>query len=152
MSGTFVIYGKQQLSHLADLLNDGPIKIDWKRFSKRSNPQNALFHMWCSEIAQHFVAGGKHEFTNGDRMNMENVKENLKHTFLGSIPTMKTNMETGEVDIQHETKSSAALSKSEMLHFLDLIRNWAMQFDIVLTIPHGSDYHEYLMESGEIAA
>jgi hypothetical protein len=149
MSDRVVIYAADQLSIFEEPLKNGPIKIDWSYFKRRSNPQNSLFHMWCSELAKQFKAAGEDCFPSGDAMTAGNMKEHLKHTFLGSKPVQKVDVQTGEITILHETRQSSKLAKPEMLHFLDQVREWAINAKLKVTIPFGSDYYEYLQDTGE---
>jgi len=110
----------------------------------RSKPQNDTFHGWTGEIARFFKANGKTEFLNGAPMTGENVKRNLKETFLGYEEVESINLKTGEVTKTNELRHTSKLSKGDMVHFMQLVETWARSFDIPLTIPEDSMYHKLI--------
>lgn len=65
--------------HLHPLLNDGQcFRLQVKPWrEKRSLSQNALSHMWYTEISEYLIARGKTFAT------PEWVKDAMKHTYLG---------------------------------------------------------------------
>jgi hypothetical protein len=99
-----------------------PVKISYKSFEgMRTISQNALFHMWCQETAQFFVKNGKMTFADGSEMIKENVKRNLKQTFLGEELVESVNLKTGEITQRMELRHTSKLEKGEMHHFMTQI-------------------------------
>lgn len=117
----------------------------------RSLPQNALFHMWCEEIAQFFVRMGKTTFATGAPMNMENVKRNLKLTFLGEEIIRDINLKTGAVTERLELRHTSQLDKGEMHSFMTCIDAWAQEHGIYLPHPEDSVYMQMRCNMGEAA-
>ena len=120
---------KAMLSDNAEVeLNAKP----WK--AKRSLSQNALLHMWMSELSKYLISKGR------DQATPEWCKEAMKHTFLGYEMRNKTNVITGEIFTTSELKRTRDLNTGEMTHFLDRIYNWALNINCFLTIPENSEY------------
>lgn len=117
----------------------------------RSLPQNALFHKWCEEIARFFVSMGKTTFATGAPMNMENVKRNLKQTFLGELAIQDINLKTGEITERYELRHTSRLDKGEMYAFMTCVDNWAQEHGIYLPHPEDSEYMKMRIEFGEAA-
>lgn len=117
----------------------------------RSIPQNALFHKWCEEIARFFVRMGKTTFATGAPMNMENVKRNLKQTFLGEEVIRDINLKTGQVTERYELKHTSGLDKGEMHAFMTCIDVWAAEHGIYLPHPEDSEYMKMRINFGEAA-
>lgn len=117
----------------------------------RSLPQNALFHKWCEEIAQFFVRLGKVTFATGAAMNAENVKRNLKQTFLGEEVIRDINLKTGEVTERYELRHTSGLDKGAMHAFMTCIDAWANEHGIYLSHPEDSEYMKMRVNMGEAA-
>lgn len=117
----------------------------------RSLPQNALFHRWCEEIAQFFVRMGKTTFATGAPMDMENVKRNLKQTFLGEELIRDINLKTGQVTERYELRHTSQLDKGEMHAFMTCIDAWASEHGIYLPHPEDSEYMKMRVSMGEAA-
>ena len=115
----------------------------------RSLPQNALFHKWCECAAQFFVSMGKTTFSNGAPMNMENMKRNLKLTFLGEETVKEVNLKTGETSIRYELRSTSKLDKGEMYAFMRCIEVWAIEHGIYLPNPADGEYHRMKIDFGD---
>lgn len=152
MSDTVTLFNLSQVpAFIKSLTERGfPLRVRVMK-ARRSLDQNALFHMWCEEAAQFFVAMGKTHFASGAPMNKENVKANLKATFLGTEPREYIDLTTGEARIQEEVRHTADLDKGEMCAFLTCIDRWAQEYDIPLTHPADSEYAQYMREQGEVA-
>lgn len=106
----------------------------------RSLPQNALFHKWCECAAQFFVSMGKTTFSTGKPMNMENMKRNLKLTFLGEEVIRDVNLKTGEITERYELRHTSDLEKGDMHAFMTCIDVWATDHGIYLPHPADSIY------------
>ena len=117
----------------------------------RSLPQNALFHKWCEEIATFFVRMGKTTFATGAPMNAENIKRNLKQTFLGEEVIRDINLKTGEVTERYELKHTSRLDKGAMHAFMTCIDAWAGEHGIYLPHPEDSEYMKMRVNMGEAA-
>lgn len=117
----------------------------------RSLPQNALFHMWCECAAQFFVAMGKTTFATGAPMSMDNMKRNLKLTFLGEEVVRDINLKTGEVTERYELRHTSQLDKGEMHSFMTCIDAWAQEHGIYLPHPEDSEYMKMRIVFGEAA-
>ena len=119
--------------------------------ASRSLPQNALFHKWCEEIARFFVSMGKTTFATGAAMDRDNVKRNLKQTFLGEQLIKDINLKTGEITNRYELKHTSELDKGEMHAFMTCIDAWATEHGIYLPHPEDSEYQRMKIEFGEAA-
>lgn len=119
--------------------------------ASRSLPQNALFHKWCECAAQFFVSMGKTTFSTGAPMNMENMKRNLKLTFLGEETVNEVNLKTGETSIRYELRSTSQLDKGEMHAFMTCIDFWATEHGIYLPHPEDSEYMKMRCNMGDAA-
>lgn len=117
----------------------------------RSLPQNALFHKWCECAAQFFVSMGKATFATGAPMNMENMKRNLKQTFLGEELIQDINLKTGEITERYELRKTSELDKGAMHHFMTLVDGWAAEHGIYLPHPEDSEYMKMRVNMGEAA-
>ena len=117
----------------------------------RSLPQNALFHKWCECAAQFFVKMGKTTFATGAPMNMENMKRNLKLTFLGEEVVRDINLKTGEVTERYELRHTSELDKGAMHAFMTCIDVWANEHGIYLPHPEDSEYQRMKIDFGDAA-
>jgi hypothetical protein len=117
----------------------------------RSLPQNALFHKWCGCAAQFFVSMGKATFATGAPMNTENMKRNLKQTYLGEELIRDINLKTGEITERYELRKTSGLDKGAMHHFMTLVDNWAQEHGIYLPHPEDSEYMKMRVNMGEAA-
>jgi len=106
----------------------------WKE--KRSLSQNALSHMWYAEISAYLIKSGRADAT------PEWVKRNLKRTYLGCEAITYTDFITGEKSTTYEPRHTADLDTGEMHFFLNQVESWCMQFGLVLTVPHDSEYQK----------
>jgi|TARA_B100000929_G_C15438399_1_gene397178 hypothetical protein len=119
--------------------------------TRRSLPQNALFHKWCEEIAGFFVAKGKASFADGSAMTKDAVKRNLKRTFLGHEEVSDIDLRTGVIEKRYELRKTSDLDAGEMHQFMTKIDAWAAEYGIPLTHPFDSEYMELAREFGEAA-
>ncbi|RJG10939.1 hypothetical protein D3879_14770 [Pseudomonas cavernicola] len=117
----------------------------------RSLPQNALFHKWCECAAQFFVSMGKTTFATGKPMDAENMKRNLKQTFLGEELIRDINLKTGQVTERYELKHTSQLDKGEMHSFMTCVDAWASEHGIYLPHPEDSEYMKMRVNMGEAA-
>jgi hypothetical protein len=117
--------------------------------ASRSLPQNALFHKWCECAAQFFVSMGKTTFSTGKPMDMENMKRNLKLTFLGEEVIRDVNLKTGEIKERYELRHTSDLDKGDMHAFMRCIEVWAFEHGIYLPNPMDGEYHKMKIDFGE---
>lgn len=103
---------------------------------KRSLNQNALSHMWYSEISEYLIKSGRYDAT------PEWVKRNLKRTYLGCEEVTYTDFVTGDKSTTYEPRHTSSLDAGEMHYFLTQVEQWCAQFGLVLTIPHDSEYQK----------
>ncbi|EPR9084307.1 YbcN family protein [Cronobacter dublinensis] len=106
----------------------------WKE--KRSLSQNALAHMWFSEISQYLIKSGRADAT------PEWVKRNLKKTYLGCEEVTYTDFITGTKETTWEPRHTSCLDTGEMHHFLCQVEGWCAQFGLALTIPVGCEFQQ----------
>lgn len=137
---------EQAVNHFKE---NGHYAVEFKDFGKRSLSQNALLHMWINEIVDFFIKRGRKEFLSGSKMNLKNMKENLKETFLGYEDKETVNLKTGEVKVSSQLRHTSDLDKGDFMHFLNLIEGFAREYDIKLTIPVESEYYQLMKDSGE---
>lgn len=104
--------------------------IAWKvepYSATRSLSQNALFHMWCGEMADHFSS--KIDIT------PDKVKLLMKNEFLGTEDIM-----VGSTEIKHQLRSTSSLSKGEMHQFMEQVFHWGLDHGVTLTNPKNSEF------------
>jgi len=95
--------------------------------SLRSLSQNALFHMWCGEMANHFSS--KLDIT------PEQVKMLMKNEFLGTEDVIINN-----TVIENQLRSTSSLSKGEMHQFMEQVFHWGLDHGVQLTNPKNSEF------------
>jgi len=125
---------KERLKFFEQWLNtewDGTYAIKWEisRYrAKRSLSQNALFHVWCREIAIHFTAKG-HEVSE------ERMKELLCYKFLGTEDRV-----IGNTVIEAQVRETSNLPPGEMSDLLDQVLAWALDHGVKVSNPPDSEY------------
>lgn len=106
-----------------------PLCIKLEKYDDgRSLSQNALFHVWCSELSKEFIK-------KVPTATKENMKLMLKQRFLGTY-----DVKVGKTVIEGQVKSSSKLTKGEMVHFMDNVYHWARDNGVLLKVPHDSEY------------
>ncbi|ENN7401696.1 YbcN family protein [Escherichia coli] len=101
---------------------------------KRSLSQNALSHMWYSEISEYLISRGKTFAT------PEWVKDALKHTYLGYETRELVDVVTGEITAIQSLRHTSDLDTGEMYVFLCKVEAWAMNIGCHLTIPQSCEF------------
>lgn len=111
-----------------------PCKLSIEKFTDpRSLSQNALMHMWFTNIADRLKAMG---FKVADEpITANDVKLMMKHKFLGVKDIAR-----GNLVIKDQLVQTSSLDKGEMTHFMDQVYHWAMEKRIYLPIPEHSAY------------
>ena len=94
---------------------------------------------------------GKTTFATGAAMDRDNVKRNLKQTFLGERLVQDINLKTGEITDRYELKHTSELDKGEMHAFMTCIDAWATEHGIYLPHPEDSEYMKMRSNMGEAA-
>jgi len=133
-AGNFTAIGQLLQEQLAA---GQPLRLQVKQWrEKRSLSQNALSHMWYTEISEYLIKSGRTDAT------PEWVKRNLKKTYLGSEEVTYTNFVTGEKTTTWEPRHTADLDIGEMHIFLCKVEMWCAQFGLALTIPNGCEFQQ----------
>ena len=132
--GNFAAIG-QQIQPLLDAGQCFHLQVKpWRE--KRSLSQNALSHMWYTEISEYLINSGRTDAT------PEWVKRNLKKTYLGCEEVTYSDFITGEKTTTWEPRHTSDLDTGEMHIFLTKVETWCAQFGLALTIPHGCEYQQ----------
>lgn len=132
--GNFAAIG-QQIQPLLDAGQCFRLQVKpWRE--KRSLSQNALSHMWYTEISEYLINSGRTDAT------PEWVKRNLKKTYLGCEEVTYTDFITGEKTTTWEPRHTAELDTGEMHIFLTKVEAWCAQFGLSLTIPFDCQYQK----------
>lgn len=105
-----------------------PLVITFKPYEEeKSLGQNALFHVWCREMAEVFIK----KVPNATE---EGMKFMMKSMFLG----------THSIAIGKETYSDQVMplpkKKGEMCFFMDQVYAWAAEKDVLLSLPQYNEY------------
>ena len=101
---------------------------------KRSLNQNALSHMWYSEISDWLIRRGK------DFASPEWVKDAMKHTYLGYVEREMVDVVTGETTVIRSLKHTSDLDTGDMHFYLTQVEGWALNLGCRLTVPADSEY------------
>lgn len=99
----------------------------------RSLSQNALFHMWCGEIAQQLADRGVK--VEDEAITSDDVKLMMKMKYLGTEDIVR-----GKLVIKDQLRRTSNLDKGEMLFFMEQVEAWAIDRGCQLTIPQHSEY------------
>lgn len=133
-SGNFAAIGQHLQPYLANGDTFRLILKPWRE--KRSLSQNALSHMWYTEISDYLIARGKAFAT------PEWVKDAMKHTYLGYESKDRVDVVSGEVTTVQSLRHTADLETGEMYIFLCKVEAWAMNIGCHLTIPQSCEYQQ----------
>lgn len=118
----------------------------------RTMSQNALYWVWIREITTHLNMILPDEAKMDEHGVIHDLTEMYMHTrlkkrFLGDepIPTI------GKLYIQPQIRSTAQLTKHEMMHYMTQIEVYAVDIGCELTIPADSQYFKLKQahETGE---
>lgn len=116
---------------VAALNEHGTISIEWKRKGKdRSLNQNALFHVWCGEIASQM-----YQRTSDESYTKQTIKLYLKKRFLGV-----EDIAFGKTVIEGQVRSSSGLDTGEMFFFMQQIEEFAFSNNLTLSHPADNEY------------
>jgi len=102
----------------------------------RSLSQNALFHMWCGEMAQQMADRGVK--VEDEAITADDVKLMMKIKYLGTEDIVR-----GKLVVKDQLRRTSTLDKGEMFHFMEQVEEWATDRGCQLTIPAQSDYMKY---------
>ena len=103
---------------------------------KRSLNQNALSHMWYSEISDWLIRRGK------DFASPKWVKDAMKHTYLGYVEREMVDVVTGETTVIRSLRHTSDLDTGDMHFYLTQVEGWALSLGCKLTVPHDSEYQK----------
>lgn len=135
----------EQLSQqLAEMVKEGPVQVKLSGRKARSLSQNALSHMWYSEVSRWLIGKGK------DFATPEWCKDALKNTFLGVEDVFHTDVVTGVSTRRQELRHTSKLDVGEMKLYLDLVYHWCLDRGLMLTIPEGCQYQELCKQENGI--
>lgn len=101
---------------------------------KRSLNQNALSHMWYSEISDWLIRRGK------DFASPEWVKDAMKHTYLGYVEREMVDVVTGQTTAIRSLRHTSDLDTGDMHFYLTQVEDWALSLGCKLTMPADSEY------------
>ncbi len=101
---------------------------------RRSLSQNALSHMWYSEISEYLISRGKTFATPAW------VKDALKHTYLGYETKDLVDVVTGDITTIQSLRHTSDLDTGEMYVFLCKVEAWAVNIGCHLTIPQSCEF------------
>lgn len=110
---------------------DGSYPIKWEvgRYKhKRSLSQNALFHVWCREIALHFAERGAD-------VNEESMKELLCYKHLGTEDRV-----VNQTVITGQVRQTSKLDTGEMTELLEKVLAWALDHGVKVSNPPDSEF------------
>ena len=117
--GNFTAIGQQIQPYLEDGKCFRMVLKPWRE--RRSLSQNALSHMWYSEISEYLISRGKTFATPAW------AKDALKHT-------------TGDITTIQSLRHTSDLDTGEMYVFLCNVEAWAMNIGCHLTIPPSCEF------------
>ncbi|MDR5611917.1 MAG: recombination protein NinB [Arsenophonus sp.] len=118
----------------AVLATNQPHQLIIKPFRQtRSLSQNSLFHLWCAEISKYLCA-------NNANFTAEQVKEMLKHTFLGYEVVERIDVTTQEPERVRTLRRTSRLDTGEMHVFMQKVECWAIGIRCFVMIPESSEY------------
>ncbi|ERT14919.1 YbcN family protein [Photorhabdus temperata] len=109
----------------------------WK--STRSLSQNSTAHMWFGEISRYLKS-------NGAKFSPEEVKEMLKHTFLGYEVIEIMDVTTQLTERVRTLKRTSKLDTGDMFQFMERVEQWAASIGCFVTIPDNSEYMKLKQE------
>ncbi|PAV02389.1 hypothetical protein CBG25_11180 [Arsenophonus sp. ENCA] len=124
----------------AVLATNQPHQLIIKPFKRiRSLSQNALFHLWCAELSKYLCA-------NNANFTAEQVKEMLKHTFLGYEVVERIDVTTQQPERVRTLKRTSKLDTGEMHVFMQKVECWAIGIRCFVTVPESSEYMKLKQE------
>lgn len=113
------------------------IILMWDKDS-RSIPQNALFHMWCTEFADFLTMKGR-------PANKDEAKYWLKSKFLGF-----EDITIGKDVIPAQLRRTSKLTVGEMYHFMEQVWEYCSStFGLFLTVPQHSQFAQIRAKQNE---
>ncbi len=147
----YVINSRQQLPEaynaMAAALSgcpDEPHELSIKPKKKtRTLSQNALLHMWFSELSQYLIKAGRKFAT------PEWCKDAMKHSFLGYEEKERVDVVTGEKITVRDLRKTRDLNTAAMHYFMNEIEAWCVSIGCLLTIPDSSEYMKLKREQNQ---
>lgn len=98
---------------------------------RRTLSMNALWWMWMQELAVYFSA-------KAGPFSKDDIHDLMKHQFLGYDEPRTI----GKTEIPRQLRSTAKLSKGEMLHLMQQVDAWAADHGCLLARPEDAEYEE----------
>lgn len=132
--GNFTAIGRQIQPYLENGKCFRMVLKPWRE--RRSLSQNALSHMWYSEISEYLISRGKTFATPAW------VKDALKHTYLGYETKDLVDVVTGDITTIQSLRHTSDLDTGEMYVFLCKVEAWAMNIGCHLTIPQSCEFQQ----------
>lgn len=132
-AGNFAAIGQ----HLQPYLNDGKCyRLQLKPWrEKRSLSQNALSHMWYTEISEYLIKSGRTDATLGGSSATSKDIPRLRGSHLHRFHH--------RCQRNHwEPRHTSQLDTGEMHIFLCKVEAWCAQFGLALTIPSGCEFQQ----------
>ncbi len=142
--GNFTAIGRQIQPYLEEGKCFRMVLKPWRE--KRSLSQNALSHMWYSEISEYLISRGKTFATPAW------VKDALKHTYLGYETKDLVDVLTGDITTIQSLRHTSDLDTGEMYVFLCKVEAWAMNIGCHLTIPQSCEFQLLRDKQGGVMA
>lgn len=112
--------------------------VEITEHKKRSMTQNALFHVWCREIARDLTLSSRN--SNDNIITQESVKEFLKARFLATELKPQYDYSERKIVMMERPVSTAGLTRGEMHHFMTNVHEWCCAHTINVSIPALSEY------------
>ncbi|KLU14710.1 MULTISPECIES: YbcN family protein [Xenorhabdus] len=130
--------------HLKEVLaTNQPHRITIKPWKNtRTLSQNATLHMWFGEIS-YFLK------SNGAKFSPDEVKEMMKHTFLGYEVVERIDARTQEVERVRTLRQTSRLDTGEMFRFMERVEQWAVGIGCFVTVPDDSEYMKLKQEQNQ---
>lgn len=111
---------------------DQPMEVTLQQHQpRRTLPMNALYWEWLTQMAKHFSR-------NAGPFSKDDMHDLMRHQHLGYAEA-KT---IGKTEIPRQLRSSADLTKGEMLEYMQRIDAWAADHGCLLVRPEDAEYEE----------
>ena len=127
-----------------DMGLEKPIKFVFQFYkAKRSLSANALCHVWYSEISKEIS-------TITIKTSPEQIKEMMKHSFLGYETKTVQNIVNGKISDHESLRKTSNLDKGDFCFYMQQIYYWAADLGIVLSTPMESEYMKWIREQNNM--
>ena len=123
----------------ASLSKNKLLHVTVSESKKRTLTQNALFHVWCREIANTLTEIGAKEIS-GIMICEHSIKTFLKAKFLPTRESPEWDYEKKRLEMKPKPVSTKSLTRGEMHHFMTLVHDWCCSHSIIVSVPALSEY------------